>query len=201
MAVSRLAVLFAGLVAGASASPAWAASGSDGASCVAVNDDAARLACYDRAFGRKAAVGSAAATATGAAATGTAATGVAAAAPRSPTVASPTAARATPAPAAPKDPVADFGLTEAAKQAKDPVKAAEAAAAPTSVTGKVISVRFRKFGEFVVTLDNGQVWEQIEPMASAVVRVGDTVTVRKAVLGSYTLVTVARVATKVRRVD
>ena len=112
-----------------------------------------------------------------------------------------TAARAAPAPAAPKDPVAEFGLSEAAKQAKDPAKAAAAAAAPTSVTAKVISVRFKKYGEFVVTLDNGQVWEQNEPMPSAIVRVGDTVTVKKAVLGSYTLVTAARVATKVHRVD
>lgn len=205
MAVYRIAVLCAGLVAGGCALPAWAASGSDGASCVAVNDDAARLACYDRAFGRKAAGSSAAAAPTAAAAVGTAATGAAAAAPKSPAVSSPTAARASPAPvapaAAPKDPVAEFGLSEASKQARDPAKAAEAAAAPTSVTGKVISVRFRKYGEFVVTLDNGQVWEQNEPMSTAVVRVGDTVTVKKAVLGSYTLVTAARVATKVHRVD
>jgi hypothetical protein len=213
MAVSRIAALGACLVAGVCTMSALASSGSDGASCVAVNDDAARLACYDRAFGRKAASSTAAAatgkaagsstaaTATAAAAAGTAATGAVAAAPKSATVASPAAARAAPAPAAPKDPVAEFGLTEAAKQAKDPVKAAEAAAAPTSVTGKVISVRFRKYGEFVVTLDNGQVWEQNEPMSSAIVRVGDTVTVKKAVLGSYTLVTAARVATKVHRVD
>lgn len=182
MAVSRIAVLGACLVAGVSTLSAWAAPASDGASCVAVNDDAARLACYDRAFGRKAASSRTAATATSAA----------------PVAAPPT--NAVPAPAAPKDPVAEFGLTEAARQAKDPVKAAEAAA-PTSIAAKVISVRFRKYGEFVVTLDNGQVWEQNEPMPSAVVRVGDTVTVKKAVLGSYTLVTAARVATKVHRVD
>jgi FtsP/CotA-like multicopper oxidase with cupredoxin domain len=172
---------------------ARASSGSDGASCVAVSDDAARLACYDRAYGRNAASKSAAAA--GAAAAGTAA------APKSPAVASPTAVHAAPAAATPKDPVSEFGLTEAAKQAKDPAKAAEAAKAPTSMTAKVISLRFKKYGEFVVTLDNGQVWEQNEPMPSAIVRVGDTVTVKKAVLGSYTLVTAARVATKVHRVD
>jgi hypothetical protein len=184
MAVSRIAALGVCFAAGLCALSARASSGSDGASCVAVNDDAARLACYDRAFGRNASSRSA----------GTAA---AVAAP----VAAATAARATPAPAAPKDPVAEFGLTEAAKQAKDPAKAAAAAAAPTSVTAKVISLRFKKYGEFVVTLDNAQVWEQNEPMPSAIVRVGDTVTVKKAVLGSYTLVTAARVATKVHRVD
>jgi hypothetical protein len=204
MAVSRIGVLCAGLVAGACALSAWAAPGSDGASCVAVNDDTARLACYDRAFGRKAASSTEAAVAVAAAA-GTAATATrAAAVPTAPTGAptvrvAPT--DATPVPVVPADPVAEFGLTEAAKQAKDPAKAAEAAKAPTSVTAKVISVRFRKYGEFVVTLDNGQVWEQNDPMSSAVVRVGDTVTVKKAVLGSYTLVTAARVATKVHRVD
>ena len=197
MAVSRIAALGACLVAGVcAASSARASPGSDGASCVAVSDDAARLACYDRAYGRNAASKSAATA--GAAA---AATAAGAAAPKSPAVASPTAVHAAPAAATPKDPVTEFGLTEAAKQAKDPAKAAEAAKAPTSVTAKVISVRFKKYGEFVVTLDNGQVWEQNEPMPSAIVRVGDTVTVKKAVLGSYTLVTAARVATKVHRVD
>jgi FtsP/CotA-like multicopper oxidase with cupredoxin domain len=196
MAVSRIAALGACLVAGVCALSARASSGSDGASCVAVSDDTARLACYDRAYGRNAA-GKSAATA-GAVAAGTAA------APKSPAVATPKtvqAAPAAPAAATPKDPVAEFGLTEAAKQAKDPAKAAEAAKAPTSVTAKVISLRFKKYGEFVVTLDNGQVWEQNEPMPSAIVRVGDTVTVKKAVLGSYTLVTAAKVATKVHRVD
>ncbi len=195
MAVSRIAALGACLVAGVCTLPAWASPGTDGASCVAVSDDAARLACYDRAYGRSAA-GKSAPTA-GAAAAGMAA----AAAPKSPAVASPTAVHAAPAAATPKDPVAEFGLTEAAKKAKDPAKAAEAAAAPASVTAKVISLRFKKYGEFVVTLDNAQVWEQNEPMPSAIVRVGDTVTVKKAVLGSYTLVTAARVATKVHRVD
>jgi hypothetical protein len=97
--------------------------------------------------------------------------------------------------------MAEFGLTEAAKQAKDPVRAAEAAAAPSSVTAKVTGVRFRKYGEFVVTLDNAQVWEQNESVPSAIVRVGDTVTIKKAVMGSYTLVTAGRVATKVHRID
>jgi hypothetical protein len=195
MVVSRIAALGACLVAGVCTMSALASSGSDGASCVAVNDDTARLACYDRAYGRNAASKSAATA--GAAA----ATAAGAAAPKSPAVASPTAVHAAPAVATPKDPVTEFGLTEAAKQAKDPAKAAEAAKAPTSVTAKVISLRFKKYGEFVVTLDNGQVWEQNEPMPSAIVRVGDTVTVKKAVLGSYTLVTAARVATKVHRVD
>jgi hypothetical protein len=180
---SRMALgllLAAAMLGGAS--PAVLAAG-DPRSCVAIADDAARLACYDRAMGHTAAPKPA---------------------PVAPTAtAAPAATSAAAAPAAPvkKDPVGEFGLSEQAKQAKDPAKAAEAAAAPDSITGRVMSVRWRKYGEFVVTLDNAQVWAQIEPMPSAVVRVGDTVTIKKALFGSYTLVTAGRIGTKVRRID
>jgi hypothetical protein len=180
-----LASMLAAVVLGG-ASPAVFAAG-DPRSCVTIADDAARLACYDRALGRSAAPKPAP---------------VAATAPAAPAAAA-AATSASAAPAAPvkKDPVGEFGLSEAAKQAKDPAKAAEAAAAPDSITGRVMSVRWRKYGEFVVTLDNAQVWAQIEPMPSAVVRVGDTVTIKKALFGSYTLVTAGRIGTKVRRID
>jgi hypothetical protein len=174
-------LLAAALLGGAS--PAVLAAG-DPRSCVTIADDAARLACYDRAMGH------------------TAAPKPAPVAPTAPAAAA-AATSAAVAPAAPakKDPVGEFGLSEEAKQAKDPAKAAEAAAAPDSITGRVMSVRWRKYGEFVVTLDNAQVWAQIEPMPSAVVRVGDTVTIKKALFGSYTLVTAGRIGTKVRRID
>ena len=159
------------------------AAAGDPKSCASINDDAARLACYDAAVGRSPRP----ATAAPAAATSVPAKPVQRAAPV--------------AAAAAKDPVADFGLSESAKVARDPVKSAEAAKAPQSVTAKVISVRFRKFGEFVVTLDNGQVWEQTEPMPSAIVKVGDEITVKKALFGSFTLVTAGRIGTKVRRID
>jgi hypothetical protein len=184
-----LASLLAAAVLGA-ASPVALAAG-DPRSCVAIADDAARLACYDRALGRSAVSKPAPAAATAPAATAAAA---ASAAPAP-------AASAVPAAPIKKDPVGEFGLSEEAKQAKDPAKAAEAAATPESITGRVMSLRWRKYGEFVVTLDNAQVWAQIEPMPSAVVRVGDTVTIKKAMFGSYTLVTAGRIGTKVRRID
>lgn len=187
MRASRMALGFllaAAMLGGAS--PAVLAAG-DPHSCVAIADDAARLACYDRAMGHTAAPKPAP---------------VAPTAPAAPAAAA-AATSAAAAPVAPvkKDPVGEFGLSEQAKQAKDPAKAAEAAAAPDSITGRVMSVRWRKYGEFVVTLDNAQVWAQIEPMPSAVVRVGDTVTIKKALFGSYTLVTAGRIGTKVRRID
>ena len=174
-------LLAAALLGGAS--PAVLAAG-DPRSCVTIADDAARLACYDRAMGRTAAPKPAPVTPVAPAAAAAA-----------------TSAAAAPAAPVKKDPVGEFGLSEEAKQAKDPAKAAEAAAAPDSITGRVMSVRWRKYGEFVVTLDNAQVWAQIEPMPSAVVRVGDTVTIKKALFGSYTLVTAGRIGTKVRRID
>lgn len=186
MRASRMALGFllaAALLGGAS--PAVLAAG-DPHSCVAIADDAARLACYDRALGHSAAPKPAP---------------VAPIAPTAPAAAAATTAAAAPAAPVKKDPVGEFGLSEQAKQAKDPAKAAEAAAAPDSITGRVMSVRWRKYGEFVVTLDNAQVWAQIEPMPSAVVRVGDTVTIKKALFGSYTLVTAGRIGTKVRRID
>lgn len=167
------------------------AAAGDPKSCASINDDTARLACYDAAVGRSPRP----AAATSATTTAAPAKPVQRAAPVA------AAPATTAAAAAAKDPVADFGLSESAKVARDPVKSAEAAKAPQSVTAKVISVRFRKFGEFVVTLDNGQVWEQTEPMPSAIVKVGDEVTVKKALFGSFTLVTAGRIGTKVRRID
>jgi hypothetical protein len=38
-------------------------------------------------------------------------------------------------------------------------------------------------------------------MPSAIVKVGDEVTVKKALFGSFTLVTAGRIGTKVRRLD
>jgi hypothetical protein len=48
-------------------------------------------------------------------------------------------------------------------------------------------------------LDNAQIWSQSEINSKANVRVDDLVTVRRAVLGSYLLVTGVGVATRVTR--
>jgi hypothetical protein len=175
-----------------------AAAAGDPKACASINDDTARLACYDAAVGRSPRPSTAAQVAAPAAMAAPAV--VAKPVPRAAPAASAPAPAVVAAEAA-KDPVAEFGLSDSAKVARDPAKAAEAAAAPQSVTAKVISVRWRKYGEFVVTLDNGQVWEQTEPMPSAIVKVGDVVTIKKALFGSFTLVTAGRIGTKVRRLD
>jgi hypothetical protein len=94
--------------------------------------------------------------------------------------------------------MADFGLTEAAKRAREPEQSREQL--PESITGTVASVGRRPAGELIVTLESGQVWTQLQVDARARIAVGDTVTIKRAALGSYLLVTAGRYATRVRRV-
>jgi hypothetical protein len=136
--------------------------------CASIADDSQRLACYDEAFGR----------------------------PRVVAASSPAAAPA--AKVVVTDPVEEFGLSEAAKRARDPEKAKETM--PEQISARVTKVGNRPTGELVVTLESGQVWVQIETVSKAKVKPGDTVTIKKGALGSYLLVAPNRVATTVRRV-
>lgn len=136
--------------------------------CASITEAAARLRCYDAAFG-------------------------------SPPAESSTERAGAEAPKLPPaDPARDFGLTPAQRQA---AASASRAADADSITVSVRSLRNRPTGEFVVTFDNGQTWVQREVNSRAVLRVGDTVTIRKAALGSYLLVTPDRIATRVRRLQ
>ncbi len=112
------------------------------------------------------------------------------------------AGSAAPAAAASSDAtraVEEFGLTEAAKRKRDPEKAKETM--PESISATVAGVSFRPTGEVVVKLDNDQIWEQAEIVTTkARLKVGDVVTIRKAALGSYTLLTPSRMVIRVRRV-
>lgn len=91
----------------------------------------------------------------------------------------------------------EFGLTHAAIKARDPEKAKEIL--PESITGAVTEIGWRPTGEIVVTLDNGQIWVQLETDSKVRIKVGDTVRIKKGSLGSYLLVTPSRVATRARR--
>lgn len=68
------------------------------------------------------------------------------------------------------------------------------------MSATVVAVGSHQVGRWVVTLDNGQVWEQRETTAAAQrPRPGDAVTVRKASLGSYMMSVAGRGASRVRR--
>lgn len=150
--------------------------------CVQINVDSQRLACYDQLAGRVVqGTGSSSSLASGTAAatTGTAAAG--------------TTAAGTTAAVAASDPVADFGLSDKAIKQREPEKWVE------SVTGKVINVALAASDRYVITLDNGQVWMQSETNTRQILSPGDTVTIKRAALGSYKLSGPRSVYWRVRR--
>ena len=164
----------------------------DARDCVAIAEDAERLACYDSVFGRGSvavpdppgapAVASGAASAAAVAVRPASAPATASAAPDTPILV---------------DPVAEFGLSETQKRAQDPERAKDAS--PDSITGTVAQVGRQPTGGLVVTLENGQVWVQAETLSKARIAAGDEVTIRKATMGSYMLVAPNKVAMRVRR--
>jgi hypothetical protein len=139
--------------------------------CMAEAVDAARLACFDREAARLVA-------ATGAA------TGAAA------------------EPAAPAAPALTaeqrFGLRgEVARETLEREKAAKQEL--DRLDAKVTAVTAGPTGDWVVTLDNGQVWAQVPAGMRYTIRVGDAVTIAPAALGSYMLTGESGRSVRVRR--
>jgi hypothetical protein len=66
------------------------------------------------------------------------------------------------------------------------------------VAGLIAAVGRLSNERFAITLDNGQVWMQLERDLSAEVRVGDTVQIKPAMLGSWMLETRGGVKTRVK---
>jgi len=149
--------------------------------CTTEADAALRLRCYDRAAGRPDAAAAAAAATTPAPASPAPASSAA------PTSAGAAASAPTPA-AAP-----EFGV------AGGPLSAKKQAAATHQITASVTAIQTKPHGELVITLDNGEVWAQLEPVAYFPLNVGDSVQIRAATLGSYLLFTPAKRSTKVTR--
>lgn len=182
-------VALASVAIAATASPLAVAGPEVTHRCAAVPGDDDRLACYDQAFGRP---------------NSNPTPGVAAAPPApapsatvAPTNTAPVAT--VPSAAAAAQGREEFGLSEVAKRARDPEKARESM--PESITAVVARLSMRPTGEAVVSLDNGQVWEQAETATTSVrLKAGDAVTIRKAALGSYVLVTPSRMSVRVRRI-
>ncbi|MEJ0086579.1 MAG: hypothetical protein WDO72_12905 [Pseudomonadota bacterium] len=69
----------------------------------------------------------------------------------------------------------------------------------TVIPATVVQLSVRSNGRFIVTLDNGTVWSQSQNKSDVRVAVGDNITLRKATLGSYVLVTRDGVSTRVKR--
>ena len=153
-----------------------------GRQCAQVRDSLQRLVCYDRIFQ---AGDSAAPTAAPRAATPVPApTPVPVPAPaRPPVVAS--APVIAPAVAAPS-------LGDEVVQRKGKEKDKEKAAEPASLEATITALKETRPNVVRLTLDNGQVWQQMDMSSVFQVTLGDTVRVEKGTMGGYRLARTSR---------
>jgi hypothetical protein len=202
----RLAAISVLLGISMTASSASASTAGDLARCAAIAAPDARLSCYDALAGRapdRVAPAPIALTAPTAPAVAPAPSAPPAFAPTAASpAASPAASAATPAaapgsaaspgtPAAPVSDARNFGLTPAQVQV--------APKGPASVQAHVENIISNRVGRAYVVLDNGQTWIFVDADDDARLRPGDTVTIKKASLGSFLMVTPSKHSYHVRR--
>lgn len=92
---------------------------------------------------------------------------------------------------------ADFGLNKRREPLRNPGQTVEQAD-PEHIESRVTKVDYGSSGRSF-HLENGQIWSQTESRSGGHVKSGDTVQVRKGLLGSYMLVTAKGVSLRVRR--
>lgn len=151
--------------------------------CRAIADSTARLACFDRETSVLAASASAAGNdavaALPAATSATANTANAAAVSG--------AAAAPPAVSAPPlDPKQSFGLSGSAIAEHEEASGARPAKL-AKIEARVVGLSLTGNGRTVFTLDNSQMWRQLESDGDMLARLGDTATISRGLLGSYWL--------------
>jgi hypothetical protein len=155
----------------------------DLAACGAIADPTERLACYDRVAGRPATPAAPAA-------------GAPKAAPAAPQPVAPAQPAVAPAQAAPAPAQAQGAAAAAsfgAYQSEHPVtQVAESLTARVSAMGKTID------GQPTVTLEGGALWllDEVDPLLA----VGDTITIKRGVFGSFLLETATKRVHHVRRI-
>jgi hypothetical protein len=158
--------------------------------CAAITEPTARLACYDTL-----------AAASPASATASATTPVAAAPVTAP-ITAPGAAPVASGGAAPPEaagqktvPMSEFGVRNG------PLEAKHAPARPKQMLAAVTRVVPLSRGQVVLTLDNGQIWAQIETKDFPI-KVGDPIEIDEASMGSYVAWSpTTRHASKVTRIN
>jgi len=161
-------------------------------SCTKIADDSHRLACYDSAFGYTPAAPAAASSRTEAATASPPAGVATTTAPQAAPTAAVASAAAAASPAVER--TEDFGLTQQAQRDRAGVLTVE------SISATVTSVDRNTADRLVVSLDNGQVWQQSESSSQIRIKPGDTVTIKRAALGSFMLVTVRNGSTRAKRI-
>lgn len=145
--------------------------------CAAEKNDAKRLSCYDGLAGRQ-----------------VERQPVAKTAPKSGPSAPPqTKAAPNLVPQVAVNAETTFGLS--AEQMQKP----EGGAALKRIESKVAKLETRARGRLVVTLENEQVWEQLNPDSTFMLELGDPVTIKTGALGAFYLVGRSNRTTNVRR--
>lgn len=97
------------------------------------------------------------------------------------------------------DQLQEFGLNGEQLRAHEPERKRDTR--PDRIEAKVAVLSRRRSGERLITLDSGQVWLLTEITSKGPLHVGDPVTIRTAALGSFMLITPARVALRARRIE
>ena len=179
---TRRLALSAAILAACAAGGALADDPNGLTQCSSITNTAERLACYDKLAGRAPAKSP----------------------PSSPAAAAPAAAPVSAAPAASAPVPAgasnanDFGLSKVQKERAD----GAASSPPAQIKSIIVRVTgFRKgpSGRPRVLFDNGQTWEYEED-GDYLLAIGDSVTIRRASLGSFLLVTPSKLVHRVRRI-
>ncbi len=93
---------------------------------------------------------------------------------------------------------ADFGLNKSREPLLNPGQTPEEAA-PERIDSRVTKVEYGRGGQRSFTLESGQIWTQAESRSSGHVQAGESVQLRKGLMGRYMLVTPAGVRLGVRR--
>lgn len=91
-----------------------------------------------------------------------------------------------------------FGLSEDERNQRNPDRPKDST--PGHIQAAITDLSYRRSGERLITLDNGQMWLETASSRHGVLSEGDAVEIRSAVGGSYRLFTPARVGLRVRRV-
>lgn len=172
--------------------------------CRAITDPAARLACFDRESGALAqTVPAPPSVSTSPPAAILNRTAPASPAPESRAPATPIAANPAPATSTAAPPAAkaldDFGLAPGAVEARER-QAGHQPAPLEQVQGHLTALTKTADGLLVFTLDNGQVWKQLEREGELLANAGDAVRIKRGWLGSYMLSLPSHGACKVTRV-
>ena len=94
-----------------------------------------------------------------------------------------------------------FGMTGAIAQQRDPSAPKPPFVDPEVLNSKIAGLRQGSHGEYIFTLDNGQVWEEQESRPGVRFSVGEVVQIKHGTMSSLWLSASSRRMTRVKRIS